>query len=355
MIQKITVIGAGATGHAVAGVMSMRGFQVTLHDDERFQTALDAVKELGFIQLRGKIRGAGTPAKVTTDPAEAVRGAEAIFVHVPADRHEEIARRIAPYVEDGQHILIIPGNLGSFIFRKVFQEMGVTAKVTLTEKEGNFCPCRLTAPAEVTVGMPLNLKGKVASLPASDTERVLKALEGVVEYTANKNVFEGVVNAGNVINHIASTVLSAAEIDHKGDKFSLFKYAFTPHVVHCIRKIAAEREAVIQAMGMTVHGVPTGMIDKVLNLEEHPEVHVFYEYMDGPYSLDHRYLHEDCACGGAFVLSAAKRLGLEMPVLEAFLGVAGAINDRDYIHGGRTLENLGFSADQTLEDIYKQI
>ena len=101
--------------------------------------------------MRGKIRGAGTPAKVTTDPAEAVRGAEAIFVHVPADRHEEIARRIAPYVEDGQHILIIPGNLGSFIFRKVFQEMGVTAKVTLTEKEGNFCPCRLTAPAEVTV------------------------------------------------------------------------------------------------------------------------------------------------------------------------------------------------------------
>ena len=29
--------------------------------------------------------------------------------------------------------------------------------------------------------MPLNLKGKVASLPASDTEKVLKALEGVVE------------------------------------------------------------------------------------------------------------------------------------------------------------------------------
>lgn len=355
MIQKITIIGAGATGHAVAGIMSMRGFQVTLHDSEQFQKELDAVKELGFIQLRGKIRGAGTPAKVTTDPAEAVRGAEAIFIHVPSDRHEEIARRIAPYLEDGQHILIIPGNLGSFIFRKVFQELGVTAKVTLTEKEGNFCPCRLTAPAEVTVGLPLNLKGKVASLPASDTEGVLKALEGVVEYTANQNVFEGVVNAGNVINHIASTVLSAAEIDHKGDKFSLFKYAFTPHVVHCIRKIAKEREAVIQAMGMSVHGVPTGMIDKVLHLEEHPEVHVFYEYMDGPYALDHRYLHEDCGCGGAFVLSVAKRLGMEMPVLESFLGVAGAINDRDYIHGGRTLENLGFSAELSMDDIYKQI
>lgn len=355
MIKNITVIGGGATGHAVAGVMSMRGFTVTLYDSEQFAEQLNAVKELGFIQLRGKIRGCGVPAKVTTDPAEAIPGAEAIFVDVPSDRHEEVARSIAPYVEDGQHILIIPGNLGSFVFRKVFDELGVSAKVTLTEKEGNFCPCRLSAPAEVTVGLPLNLKGKVASLPASDTEKVLAALEGVVEYTANQNVFEGVVNAGNVINHIASTVMAAAEIDHKGDQFSLFKYAFTPSVVHCISKIAQERTAVIEAMGMKQHGVPMGMIEKVQNLEDHPEVHVFYEYMDGPNALDHRYLHEDCGCGGAFVLSVAKRLGMEMPVLESFLGVAGAINDRDYIHGGRTLENLGFSSDMTLEDIYKQI
>ena len=355
MIKNITVIGAGSTGHAVAAVMSMRGFQVTFHDDQRFSKELNAVKDLGFIQLRGKIRGMGTPAKITTDAAEAIHGAEAIFVHVPSDRHEEIARRIAPHLEDGQHILIVPGNLGAFVFRKVFQELDITAKVTLTEKEGNFCPCRLSAPAEVTVGLPLNLKGKVASLPASDTEKVLKALEGVVDYTANVNVFEGVINAGNVINHIASTVLSAAEIDHKGDRYSLFKYAFTPSVVHCISKIAAERKAVIEAMGMTQHGEPLGMIGKVQNLDEHPEVHVFYEYMDGPSALDHRYLHEDCGCGGAFALSAAKRLGLKMPVLESFLGVAGAINDRDYIHGGRTLENLGFSVGMTMEEIYKQI
>lgn len=354
MIKKITVIGAGATGHAVSAIMSIRGFDVTLYDDVRFAAALNAVRELGGIQLRGRIRGTGIP-KVTIDPQEAIRGAETIFVDVPSDRHEEVIRNIAQYLENGQHILIIPGNLGSFVFRKVLDEMNIKTEVTLTEKEGNFCPCRLSAPAEVTVGMPLNLKGKVASLPASDTERVLKTLDGVVEYSANMNVFEGVVNAGNVINHIASTVLSAAEIDHKGDKYSLFKYAFTPSVVHCISKIAAERKNVIEAMGMTVHGNPMGMIERVLDLENHPEVGVFYEYMDGPDALDHRYLNEDCGCGGAFVLSAAKRLGLEMPTLEAFLGVAGAINDRDYINGGRTLENLGFAKEMTLEEIYSRI
>ena len=184
---------------------------------------------------------------------------------------------------------------------------------------------------------------------------MLKDLECVVEYTANRNVFEGVINAGNVINHIASTVLSAAEIDHKGHDYSLFQYAFTPRVVHCVGKIREERKAVIEAMGMTEHGNPMGMIEKVLHLDEHPEVHIFYKYMDGPFALDHRYLHEDCGCGGAFALSVAEHLGMDMPVLRSFLGVAGAINDRDYIHGGRTLENLGFPKDMPLEEIYKAI
>ena len=108
-------------------------------------------------------------------------------------------------------------------------------------------------------------------------------------------------------------------------------------------------------MGMTVHGVPTGMIDKVLDLENHPEVHTFYEYMDGPNAIDHRYLHEDCSCGSAFALSVAERLGMDMPVLRAFVEVAGALNDRDYIRDGRTLENLGFPKEMSMEDIYKAV
>ncbi len=356
MIERITVIGAGATGHGVAAVLSMRGFHVTLYDASRFAGRLEAVEQRGGITLLGEGQGKGTPARVTTDPARAIRGAQAIFVDVMSSRHEEIARQIAPHLEDGQHILIIPGNLGSFVFRQVFQELGVTADVTLTEKEGNFFPCRLTGEAEVTVGMPLNLKGRAASLPASDTRRVLQALEGVVEYSANRNVFEGVINAGNVINHIASTVLSAPEIERKGDAFSLFQYAFTPAVVRCIDKIRLERQAVIEAMGMQVHKNPMGMIAKVQHLEEHPEIHTFYHHMDGPNALDHRYLHEDCGCGGAFAVSVARRLGLEMPVLSAFLCVAGTINGRDYLGAdGRTLENLGFPPELTLEEIYRQI
>ena len=138
MIKKITVIGGSSTGHAAAAVYSDRGFEVTLYDSTAYETALMKVRELGSIQMRGKVRMIAPIAHVTTDPAEAVKDAELIAVHVMSSRHEEVARAIAPYVQDGQHILIVPGNLGAFVFRKVFDEMGVTAKVTLTEQEGNL-------------------------------------------------------------------------------------------------------------------------------------------------------------------------------------------------------------------------
>jgi len=356
MIEKIAVIGGGSTGHGVAAVMAMRGFNVTLHDDKRFKSRFASIEKLGGILLRGKVQGIGKPSLVTTEPEEAIKDAELIFVNVMSDRHEEIAKRIAPFVRDGQHIMIIPGNLGSFAFRKVFDEMGVNANITLTEKEGNFFPCRLSGESEVTVGMPLNLKGLVASLPSKDTLRVLKDLEGVVEYSPNRNVLEGAINAGNVIMHIASTVLSSAAIHHQGDSFSLFKYGFIPETVKCIEKISKERLDVMEACGLPQHADnPMAMIEKVNNPDAYPENHVFREHMNGPNAIDHRYLHEDCGCGGSLIVSIGNRCNIATPVLTSFLIIAGTMNNRDYIKGGRNLENLGFSEEMTMEEIYNSI
>ena len=38
-------------------------------------------------------------------------------------------------------------------------------------------------------------------------------------------------------------------------------------------------------------------------------------------------------------------------VLQAFVGVAGVITEEDYMADGRTLENLGFGAEMTIEEI----
>ncbi len=353
MIKNITVVGGGSTGHAAAAIYSNKGFNVTFYDNENYKEELDKVAALGSIEVRGKVRMLSKIGKVTMDPAEAIKDAELIAIHVMASRHEEVARAIAPYVCDGQHILIVPGNLGAFVFRKVFEEMGVTAKVTLTEQEGNMCPCRVTGDAEVTVGMPLGPK-RIASLPASDTAKVLEALEGVWDFKANENVFVGALNANNVVMHIGSSVLSTSKIETMGDDFILFQHGFTPTAVKVAHKLHEERLVVLNALGVAEHASPMGMYNKVTHFDEHPEVGVF-RTLNGPNCVKHRYLTEDCGCGAALLLSFAKRLGIEMPVLKSFVEVAGIITDEDYIADGRTLENLGFGADMSIEEIFAAI
>lgn len=349
MIKNITVVGGGSTGHAAAAIYSDKGFEVTLYDSTAYEKELKKVQEIGTIELHGKVRMISKIAHVTTDPAEAVKDAELIAVHVMSSRHEEVARAIAPYVHDGQHILIVPGNLGAFVFRKVFGEMGVTAKVTLTDQEGNLCPCRLTGDAEVTVGMPLKPK-RIASLPSSDTAQVIKALEGVWDFMPNKNVFECTLNANNVVMHIGTSVLSASKIETMGDDFILFQHGFTPAAVKVGEQIREERLKVMNALGIEEHANPLGMYHKVTHSDEHPEIDVF-RTLSGPNCVKHRYLTEDCECGAAILLSFAKRLGIEMPVLKAFVDVAGIITEEDYMANGRTLGNLGFGADMSIEEI----
>lgn len=353
LIEKITVSGGGATGHAAAAIYADKGFRVTLCDGERFAGRFKQIEANGGILLRGKVHAIGRIETATTDIEKAVAGAQLIAVHVMSPRHEEIARKIAPYLQDGQHILIVPGNLGAFIFRRVFDELHMTKKVTLTEQEGNLCPCRLTQDAEVTVGLPLRPK-KIASLPACDTPRVIEALKGVWDFVPVKNVFEAAIHADNVVMHLATTVLSATRIEAMRDNFILFQEGFTPASIRCAGKIREERLAIIEAMGFTEHSNPMDMFETIVNVKENPQLDVF-RTLSGPDSVTHRYLREDASCGGAFALSVARRLGLEAPVLEAFLKIAGVLCGEDYIKDGRTLENLGFPPEMTLAEIYKRI
>ena len=143
--------------------------------------------------------------------------------------------------------------------------------------------------------------------------------------------------------HIGTSVLSASKIESMGGDFVLFQHGFTPAGVRVGHLIREERLQVMKALGVEEHANPLGMYDKVNHPDEHPEIGVFMT-LAGPDRVKHRYLTEDCGCGAAILLSFARRLGLEMPVLEAFVKVAGILTEEDYMSTGRTLENLGFDA-----------
>lgn len=353
-MKKITVIGGGSTGHAASAYLTSKGFEVTLCDHEGFAENLNAVKEYGGIMMRGMAgRGIYPIAKVTHDFKEAAQGAELIMICVPAVRHWEIAQKIAPYLEEGQNILIVPGNVGSFVFRDVLKEHGVWDKVIVAEMEGNLCPCRLTAPAEVTVGLPIRTK-RVAALPAKNTEEFIRRCEGVLDFAANEHVLVGAMISDNYVNHIGTTLLASATVDKMGDDFILFQHGITEYAIRCVEAIRQERIRLLANFGLEERFSATEFFEELVDWKNHPEYSVF-RTLKGPDSLKHRYVEEDSLACASMVLSCAERAGVDMPVLKSVLTLASTVNGTDYYKEGRTLENVGFEKDMTMDDILHAI
>lgn len=353
MMERITIVGGGSTGHAAAAWFSLNGFQVTLCDNEQFTERFTQIGEQGGILLRGKERGVTPVHCATTNLEQAVSTAQLIIICVVAYRHEEVAQAIVPHLQDGQHILISPGNLGSFLFRKVFKEQEMTKDVTVSELEGNIFPARLTGKAEATVGMPFRKK-KVASLPGSDTKRVVEALTGVFELVPGASVFDCALNNNNFVIHLGATLLSASMIEEKKEAFNLFTDGLRQPAFDVAERVREERLALFEAAGITERSNPLVHMNKLIRPDENPQLDVF-RTLGGPDRMSHRYLTEDALCCGAFAISLGERLGVRMPVLKAIVTLAGAVNGQDYLKTGRTLENLGFPAGMSYGEIKKAI
>jgi opine dehydrogenase len=128
-MTRIAILGAGNGGCAAAADLSMRGHSVALYDLPQFAQHLEPIEKRGGLEIIDE--GFAQIDTVTSDVAEAMRGAEWVFNPVPAFAHEIFARTCAPYVEEDQTIVIWGKGGACLIYGKVFRDMGVTARVAI--------------------------------------------------------------------------------------------------------------------------------------------------------------------------------------------------------------------------------
>ena len=83
MKTRVAVIGAGNGGQAMAGHLGMRGYDVSLLEDPRFEAGIAEVRSRKAIELKGALSGLG-PVSATTDPGEAMKGVRIAYFVVPS-------------------------------------------------------------------------------------------------------------------------------------------------------------------------------------------------------------------------------------------------------------------------------
>ena len=351
MGKRIAVIGAGNGGTAIAGDLSLAGHECRLFEFEEWAGNVTAVVEKNGIKVTGVARtGFAKVALATTDIKAALDGAELIMVATQAVTHTRVAQAIAPWLRDGQVIILWPGSGGTLEFRRIFDERGVKANVILGEAATfPYCCRRLEGPGSVNIHRIDGPRNQVAALPASRTPALMAALQGVYDTVVPvRSILEPALYNPNIIVHPAGALFNMGRIEYSRGEFWMYKEGITPSVKKIIHGMDRERQAIMRTLGyrpMTYEQVFSDLFN--VSVAEFAVAS-----SRGPFSMQDRYISEDVPMGVTLTASLGRLLGVPTPTYDSIIHIASLVNETDYYQTGRNLKNLklgGLSAAQLNE------
>jgi opine dehydrogenase len=351
-LESIAVIGAGNGGHAMAAHMTLKGYPVRFYEMPRFADNLRPAQERGGIELTGVVgEGFVRPELMTTDMAEAVKGASHIFVTTQALGHEEVAELSAPHLEENQTVILFPGSGGSLQFAKTLRDAGVTKKVYLAETVTLPYACRLQGPAHINVHHGSAVQDVIAAFPAVDNEAVIETARAAYpNLTATTNALEVALYNPNILLHPIGVIFNLGRIEFSKGEFWMYKEGFTPSVMKLLYALEAEKMALLRALGL-----------EAVRFEDFYEYRYQEKWADfatvsskGPFSANTRYISEDIPIGMVLWASLGDVLGVPTPTARSLIHVSSVIHDTDYWQGGRTMEKLGL-AEMTVKELKRYL
>ena len=348
-LPNVMVCGCGSAGTAIAADVSLMGCQVNLFELPEFEKNIVSIRDHKGIELSG-ITSSGKTGfaklnKITTNPEEAIENTELIMVTVPAPAHEAFFEALAPYLAEGQTILVNTGYWASLRMKDLLKRKGVLGKVTVAEEHIMPYLSRTVGPAHAHI---YNFKRdlRVSAWPASKNESVYKLVKRVYpQFILSKNVIENNFYPGNPSVHAQITLPKAAFFFEQAREFR-----FYGEVSLCASKLTdafdKERIKVAMALGCDVpHAVD--WFRRAYQYEGNNLYEMFGKVTNehaqrwGTDAGNRRVLQEDLCYFFVPMVQFAEALGIEVPVTRAIIEILQIFTDFDYRKKGVTLKDLG--------------
>ena len=356
--MKITIIGCGNSGLIHAAKLFEKGHEIALlktsNTNGRFFDIIQ--KEKCFKVKDDTIQGGGKefivkPFMITRNVKNAVEFGDIIMVTTTTIQHEFVAQLIAPYVRDGQIIALVPGYMGSLIFKKYIDK-----DVTYSEWETTAYNGRIVNNEHVRISF-YNPRNAVSALPVSRTKQVLDVFSRCFDNTrySRKHILESAFHNPNMIVHPIGILFSASRIEYSNGEFWMYREAFTPSVINVIKAFDVEKNKVLKAFDcepLDYFEAAKWRNEEDLSIDA---MTVFRSFADssnkGPSIINHRYLNEDVPMGLGLYISVAKLVGVDTSIQEGIVALASALLNKDLKNGARTIQYLMNKDDVSLGDI----
>lgn len=356
--MKVAVLGAGNGGCAIAADMALRGLDVTLvktsnamHDDN-FEFLKNNGGKMTLVDFGEngsmnpdeleKVEKTGIIKTVTRD-ISVISQTEVVIIYIQTNYHEQLIKRMAEHIVDGQVILINPGYFSTAFVLKYCKDKDIT----VVEAQSSFIDGRIMEPGRFKVGFR-NVRNPLGVYPAKNLDLAKEKLDRLgFPFHYMDSVVAAALHNPNLIVHTIGSIMSIPMIDAMGDEFCMYHRAFTEHVWNVLEKLDSEKMDVLEKLGF--ERMPYVEACKFRNsLDDGLDAkQVFFNYAamstraKGPVNVNSRYITEDVPQGLVMLESLGKSLGVPTPIATSLIEIASAALCCDLRADGRTPERLG--------------
>lgn len=337
------VIGAGNGGLAMAGYLSMLGYKVNLYN-RTVEKILPLMKD-PTIYITGEENGFGVLNKVTGNMEEAIKDVDIIMVTIPAIGHRDIAKEMAPYLKDGQIIVLNPGRTGGAleVYETLLRERKKNNIIVAEAQTFIYA----TRSIKVTHSHIFKSKKEVllAAIPATKTNHVLELLnEAYPQFISAKDILETSINNYGAIFHPAPTLLNSGHIE-RCIPFEYYTEGITPSIGNFLEKLDRERMELGRYLQVDTVSAMDWLYEsygaKGDSIYEAVQKNPAYQGLQAPQGLYIRYIYEDVPYSLVPMESMAQCIGLETPAISSIINIAQLMTNRDFREEGRTADRLG--------------
>lgn len=356
--MKVTVIGAGNSGLAMAAHLSNTGNEVTLWN--RSESTISKLLKTNVIKCEGVIDDEVTIDVITNDIKLALKDPDVIFITTPANSHKELAELIGKNIETSSIIVLCPGRtFGALEFQQTYHEFNTHVEQTIAETQTIIYTCRKIDEETVNI---ISLKNDVliSTFDASQNQLLIESLpQSLQEFfiPAKSMIYTSIGNVGMIL-HCAPLLLNVGWTESDTNYRHYFD-GITPTVGRLLEKIDYERITIARALGEELETTKE-WLERTYeitgnNLYETIQNNEAYNTIDSPSSLQHRYIWEDVPCGLVPLEAMGLRLGIDMKYTTLIIDLANALLDFDFRENGRTLSHLGEVVEEVhLESLFER-
>lgn len=390
--KRIAVLGGGAIAKAIAGDCALAGNHVRICDLMPFaQKTLFRILENGIkvhgtqINLMGFERsGVGRVEMVTTDVAEAVKGADIIIVATSVAGHKPFFEELIPNIEDGMVIHIIPDNFGALILRKMMRNTGCKKNVIIGGWAGPPFDSRVDVLGGITMpSVKLGYRATLArgaALPFSDQEDFIQSTRYIGAFDSihagdgvqeTDTILDVCLSNVNPLIHTVGLLMGASVLENfttmlgqKIEDFSIYSHAFCPTISKVQYAFYCEQRAIAEAIGVNMAQYDKEQFfsrESVVSTKYMgPDFRIPFDQVNpiawgtGPTSVNSRYLTEDIPVGTRVFHLLGERCGIKTPVMDSMMTLASVVIGKDYYQEGFGLDTIDV-ADLNNEELLRYV